>query len=737
VLLSQFTPVPFAQVLLAPQRRTTFSPRLDYQLNQNNTLVARYSYQRSSRENSGVGDLSLPTRAFDTSNTQHTLQLTETAVINQRVINETRFQYVRDRRLQQGDAAEPTLRVLEAFTGGGSQVGESLNSVDRFELSNHTSWSVGNHSLRAGARLRSIRLTDISPQNFAGTFTFAGGGLAPQLDPTGQIIRDASGNPLLANITSIERFRRTRFFQEQCRATPAQCLTPAQIRERGGGATQFSISGGNPETRVAQTDFGPFIQDDWRVRPNLTLSLGLRYEAQTNIESNFNFAPRVAFAWSPGAGGGGARSPMVIRGGFGIFYQRVAENLVLQANRFNGSNQQQFIVTGATESGQNVLNLFPNVPTIETLTGFLIQQTVRRVADDVQAPYTMQTAISLERQLPYRVTLSVNFISARTLHVLRSRNVNAFFPDAFRRGQRVRPLNDQGNIYQYESSGRFNQNQLIISANNRLSRALTLFANYTFNKANSDTDGPNSFPSNQYDLSGEYGRSSQDIRHRLFIGGAINALPWGIRLNPLVIANSGRPFNITTGRDLNGDTLFNERPAFATDLSKPGVIVTRFGAFDPNPDAGQALIPRNYGTGPAFFVVNLRASKTWGFGDVKAADGQAGGGGRGGRGGGGGGRRGGGGRGGGGGGGRGGGGFGSGDTGDAGDGGTTEKRYNLTFSLNFQNLFNHSNLGQPVGNLSSSLFGQSTTTAGGFGAGGGDNPSAGNRRVEMLLRLSF
>ncbi|HYO62982.1 MAG TPA: carboxypeptidase regulatory-like domain-containing protein, partial [Pyrinomonadaceae bacterium] len=619
-------PVAFNQSLLAPSRRTEFSPRVDYQLNQSNTLVVRYSYERGRRDNSGVGDLNLPSRAFDTSDTQHTLRVTETAVINQAVINETRFQFDRERRTQEGGSFEPTLRVLEAFTGGGAQVGLSFNARDRFELSNHTSWAVGTHSLKAGARLRGVRLRDVSQSNFGGTFTFAGGP-APVLDANNQVVLDATGQPVLDTITSLERYRRTLFFQRAG-------LSAAEIRARGGGPTQFSLAGGDPEARVSQVDFGPFIQDDWRVRPNLTLSAGLRYETQTNIDSNFNFAPRVAFAWSPGAGGGG-RAATVIRGGFGIFYDRFGESFTLQAERFNGTRQRQFVITGASETGVDVLNLFPNVPTVEQLTAFQIQQTVRRVDEDLQAPYTMQVALSVERQLPARTTLSVNYIGARTLHVLRARNVNAPLPgtvDAQGRGG-VRRFTDVGNIFQYESSGRFNQSQLIVSANTRFSRAFSIFSSYTLNRARSDTDGPNSFPANQFDLSGEYGRSSQDIRHRFFLGGSINALPWGIRLSPFVQASSGRPFNITTGRDLNGDTLFNERPAFATDLSRPSVVVTEFGAFDTSPIAGQEIIPRNFGTGPNFFTVNLRVGKTFGFGE-RAGAGVAGGGRRGGGGGG-------------------------------------------------------------------------------------------------------
>src|SRR6185437_14385842 len=116
-----------------------------------------------------------------------------------------------------------------------------------------------------------------------------------------------------------------------------------EIRALGGGTTQFSIAGGNPEIRVGQTDLGTFIQDDWRVRPNLTLGLGLRYEVQSNIKSYLNLGPRIAFGWSPRTNSKGS-SKTVIRGGVGLFYSRVNEDLILQASRFNGLNQRQFIV---------------------------------------------------------------------------------------------------------------------------------------------------------------------------------------------------------------------------------------------------------------------------------------------------------------------------------------------------------------------------------------------------------
>ena len=688
--------VPFSQTLLTPDRRTTFSPRLDYQISPTNTLVARYSFERTSREGEGVGGFNLPERAYDVESREHTLRLTETAVINQKVINETRFQYSRDSRQNEGGSFAPTLRVLDAFTAGGAQSGQSSNELDRVELQNYTSWAWGDHALKVGARLRSAGVRDISRQNFAGTFTF----------------------------TTLEQYRASL----QGTARP----------------TQFSVAGGQPEVSVRQTDFSPFIQDDWRVRPNLTLSAGLGYEAQANIDSALNFAPRLAFAWSPaagGGGGGGARGQQtVIRGGFGVFFDRFGENLLLQSERFNGTTQQQFLITepppedtsGRAELARQLLARFPDVPTVEELTAFRIPQTVRQLAPDLRTPYTMQTAISLERQLARNVTLSVSLIGARSLHVLRSRNVNAPLTDGDGRplrdssGQLIRPNPLGGNLFQYESSGRFSQRQLIVNFNNRFSRSYSFSVNYTLNRARGDAEGAGTFPVNQYDLTGEYGRSLQDIRHRFFFFGTISSLPWGLRLNPIVVVNSGRPFNITLGRDLNADSLFTERPAFAdSQTSAADLRRTLWGDFDINPKPGQAIIPRNYGTGPAFFSVNLRASKTFGFGEV--ADARAGGqgGGRRGGGGGGGGRR--------------GGGLGGGMQGGGGGGETTERRYNLTVSVNVQNLFNRSNLGVPVGNLSSQLFGQPVTTAGRFGAGGGGggNPQAGNRRVELQLRFNF
>src|SRR5262249_36597303 len=245
----------FSQAIVAPRRLTDISPRFDYQLNKNNTLIARYNYGHDAFQNQGVGGFSLPSTAFNMLNTDHTVQLTETAVVSAAIVNETRFQYFRNKREQIGDSTT-TIRVQDAFTGGGSNIGLASNVTNRWELQNYTTWGVGKHTFKFGGRLRRASIEDLSPNNFAGTFSFFGG-----VDPQ---------NPSGPSLQGIERYRRTLLFQQQG-------LTPAQIVSMGGGPSQFTILAGNPAAGVKQVDAGIFVQDDWKLRPNFTLSMGLRY----------------------------------------------------------------------------------------------------------------------------------------------------------------------------------------------------------------------------------------------------------------------------------------------------------------------------------------------------------------------------------------------------------------------------------------------------------------------------
>jgi hypothetical protein len=332
--------------------------------------------------------------------------------------------------------------------------------------------------------------------------------------------------------------------------------------------------------------------------------------------------------------------------------------------------------------------------------------------------------------------MAIFYVAARNVHLLRSRNINApVCASPTNCIGAVRPDPTQGNIYQFESSGFLNQHQIIFNFRTNFNQRVSLFGNYRLGFAKSDTDGVGTFPAYSYDLSGEYGDSLLDTRHNVFVGGQIT-LPWKIRVNPFIVASSGRPFNITRGVDTNGDTLFTERPTFAQLAARCAELGLTNSFCDISGKDPNAIIPRNYGRGPSFFNVNLNFSRTFGFGGEKSSSQsqtttnqpQVGGGQfpiGGGRGPGGGG----GGRGPGGGGGM----FGGGMFG----GGGGNSPYNLTIGVQVSNIFNIVNQGTPIGNLSSNRFGQPTSTAGGFGFFGGGGGNAGNRRVELQVRFSW
>jgi hypothetical protein len=289
----------------------------------------------------------------------------------------------------------------------------------------------------------------------------------------------------------------------------------------------------------------------------------------------------------------------------------------------------------------------------------------------------------------------------------------------------------RGDIDLYESSGIYKQSQIITNVSTRLNVHVQLQGYYPLGFARSNADG---FPMDQYNVAQDYARANFDTRHRGFIGGTVG-LPLRLSAAPFIEMSSGNPFNITTGQQYNGDGIFNARPAFASGATlAQNLRVTPFGSFDINPSTGAALIARNYGEGPSQFSVNLRLSRTWGWGERRGSgtapnrgggfDGGGGGFAGGGRGG------------------RGGSGFAGGGRGGRGGGfggGNTGKRYNVTANISARNAFNHTNLGQPVGNLTSPLFGQSNTLAGGGPGGGGQgaNGAAGNRKVELQIRFQF
>jgi Carboxypeptidase regulatory-like domain/TonB dependent receptor len=728
-------PVSVNQSFVTPEKNTYGNARLDFKINKQHTLVGRFNYNLSTQDLQGIGNFNLPSKAYRGRRSNLTVQLTETALLNEKTVNETRFQWIHNRYDQSSVSDAFALNVLDSFFGGGSQVGSSSNAQDRFELQNFTSWTKANHFLKVGARIRHYDIDSISPSNFGGTYTFAGG-LGPELDENDQVVLGANGQPVLTEVSSLERYRRTLAFQ-------GAGLSPDAIRLLGGGATQFSIAGGDPEAHITQTDVSFYVQDDWKVRPNFTLSPGLRYENQNNVDSDFDFAPRIAFAWSPLFGGkkpavtvaakpattvtpaaaGATPAPApappgppktIFRGAAGYFYFRVSEDITIQTTRFDGVRQQQFLVTDPA-----VLNLFPLVPPIDLLDSFSQPQIRRVKAPDLRAVRSLRAMFSIERQLPAKIKLSITYFYGRTNRQLRVVNINAplggtFIPGLPNSG--VRPFGaDAGNIFAYQPNGRSIGNTLSFNLNGNLKK-LSFWGGYNLNKTRNTDNGVSGSPFDAYDFTNEWARTPFGSLSFMYGGGSYQG-PHGISVNTFMFASSGSTFNIITGRDTNGDTLFTERPAFATDFNKPGVVVTPLGAFDPNPSPGQTIIPRNFGRGPGFVSVSLNLGKTFKFGkaiEPKAPP-------------------------------PGGPGTTSAGTPAPTSGNTTattppkpaiQRPYSLTFSVSINNLFNRNNQGNPVGNMASPYFLKSASGSNNFffGPGGG---SGGNRTITLRMRLSF
>jgi hypothetical protein len=682
----------FTEASPNPRRRTNFSQRFDYQVTPTNTLTARYQYWRNSETGDGIGTFSLPTVGYNSLETEHTFQLSDTQTLGPRTINETRFQFVREANNENPLNSAPTLQIQGAFTGGGSSSGLFNDTQDRYELQNITYMNFGKHSIKYGGRARVTKDDNASNSKFNGSYSFGS-----RLNPS--VSCAVPDPPPTCRISGIQAYQITV-------AGLAQNQSMATIIANGGGASFYSLNFnpmGTARANETWADGALFIQDDWRIKPNITLSSGLRYETQNNLSDHADFAPRVGLAWGIDANGKNKSPKTVLRLGFGMFYDRFNSDLVLQQQLQDGIIQQQFLVPNPAffDPKQTVLPSNPLFPP-----GASSTQTVYKVNPNLRTPYTMQTGVTLERQLTKSANLSVTYLHSRGDHQFYTNFINA---NPIPAGATSVPPPSEID-YQFQSAGDFKQNQLIVNSSVRMGAKLSLFGYYTLNYANSDTSGASSIPSNPFDLAQDYGRASFDVRHRVFFGGTIG-LPYGFRASPFMIASSGAPFNITTGQDSYGNGTFNTRPS-------PATCSTWTNCFSTATVSGQPVIPINDATAPGRFTLNLRLGKTFGFGEKKeAVAGGPGGGGGGnfGRGPGGGGQHGGG-----------------GDRGGMFGGNPSNYRYNLTFSVNARNIFNNVNVSNPVGNLSSPIFGRSNGLA-----GGPFSSSTANRKIDLQVQFAF
>jgi len=634
--------VNYTQAVSSPNTFINFAPRFDFTWGKTQTISLRYQLRRDTEENAGIGQLALATQAYNSNNTEQVLQFSDTQTYGAKIVNEMRFQYIRDRNNQAPVNTSQTVSVSGAFIDGGNNQGTVRDKQDHYEFQDYLQVEAGAHDLHFGGRLRGIRDSNYSTAGFNGMYTFAS-------------------------------------LNDYAAAAPSQ----------------YTLTRGKPGIAVTLLDVGLFAEDNWKIKPDLTFSYGLRFESQTDIHDHADWAPRLGLSYSISGGKDKKGQPKppraVIRTGSGLFYTRFASTNVLQAERQNGVTQNTLVINSSKFNPDGCATS-PDPASCAGGAASAATPTIYRIDPELRAPYIFIAGVGVDKPLGPHGSISANYLYSRGQHLLLTRNINAPLPGTYNPGDPTsgtRPLGINENIDEYSSDGASERNRFTANGNLQFKRG-GAFGYYMLSKMDSNTSGVGSFPSNSYDLHQDYGRGANDIRSRIFAGGFVQ-LPFHFNFNPFFIYQSKQPFNITVGQDLNGDTQFNDRPAFATDLSRASVYKTPWGNFDADPIAGQTIIPINYGTGHSLFQLNIHLSHNFQFGpvvkpdappapeakDVKPAV----------------------------------------DKNGKPIKKPIERKYKLGLGISSNNVLNHVNLGPPVGVLGSPLFGQSNTLASIFNNG--------------------
>jgi hypothetical protein len=338
---------------------------------------------------------------------------------------------------------------------------------------------------------------------------------------------------------------------------------------QAGTPQTFRVNSGDPELINDQIETSAFLDADLKLTRQLTAMFGIRYDWQTNLGDHNNAAPRAGVAYAIG-------HSTVIRGGAGIYYSRLDNWIVETQRRYDGTRQTQTVISNPS---------YPN-PFQSGDVSIIPPSSVRITDPGIVAPYEMISSISLEKTFSNNLFVSGKYEYKRGVHQFRSRNLNAPLP-----GQSTRPEPGSGDVLNLESTA-MTRSQ-IVSANMRQRFSIfNVSANYSFYSLYGDSDGPFSTPSNNYNLTSDWGRQTQ-ARHQ-FNATVNSKLFYGVFLTGTMSTTSGVPYNITTGQDDNFDTNFSDRPAG---------------------------VHRNSGTGSGYVVFNFNISKAIFFGKGGAAAG--------------------------------------------------------------------------------------------------------------------
>ena len=470
-----------------PARSTFISARASHEIRPGQTITLRHEFQKESQRGQGVGGFTLPEAGANYFDLQNHFYMHHRIALSANLINEfsTRTGRHNDYTVS-ATPGVPRIVVLDAFTGGSAQTDQHRTEID-FQFAEVLSWSAGSHLLKVGGNSYDINRRGLNNlANAWGTFYFS----------------------------SLDDYRLGRPF--------------TFLQQQGDG-----------HVAPVQKDLGAFIQDNYRVRPNLSLGFGVRADWQDGLGDRNNVAPRASFAWAPRKS-----KRVVLRGGAGLFYERSGTRPVADVELYNGSRLRQVILENPSYP-----NPFPGG------SGAAAEPiSLARFASGVRNPYAFQGGAGVETQLDKSTALTLNYTYAKGVSLFRSRDVNAPQPPFA-----ARPNPDFAQIRQFESSGNQIAHSLEVALRGKVTKVFTGTAQYVLSRTFNDTSGIYSFPAYNYDTASEWSRADFDGRHRVALTGTAKAGRW-FDAGILFTARTGTPYSLTTGRDDNRDSLASDRP---------------------------------------------------------------------------------------------------------------------------------------------------------------------------------
>jgi carboxypeptidase family protein len=495
---------------------TNFFTRIDHSINRKNQLSGRYSLYHINAVNSRtVGGLNAVSRGTGLSDTDQTVVVSNVTTVSSRTLNEARIQYTNSRLdAPVNDEVGPAVNISGVASFGTATVSPLGRDINLFEAVDNYSTLRGAHSLKFGGDFLYNRVNILFPGALQGVYNF----------------------------TSLNNF-----------------LT--------GNYLSYQQAFGAPSQLQSNPNAGVFIQDEWRVRPDLTLNAGLRYDAQflpepIETDSN-NFAPRMGIVYAPGD------RKTVIRASFGLYYDRIPLRATSNALQRDGS---KYLVVQLSP-GQPGAPIFPNVVAVKPST-LPTKPNITRIDPNIETSYSRQANFQIERELPGNAVVSIGYLNLRAYHVILSRNVNVpTVPASAGIANLGRPDPSWGNISRFESSGNSSYDGMVVSLNKRAARWANVRVSYTLSKTIDDAG--NFFfssPQNNLNVQDDRGLSDNDQRHRLVVSGSLEAPEEGntkgfqralrgFQFGYIFTYASPLPFNVLLGTDRNFDTNNNDRPA--------------------------------------------------------------------------------------------------------------------------------------------------------------------------------